>query len=407
MTTCRRFLLTAVLISLALGQMTRVTLSPGLAFYFHDVLIVLYVLACAPSWRRCWRRRPVSRQAALIILAAASLIVLSWTLNHAWSLIPIAYLARLTAYLLFLFLARLNQDFARHEWPPLLTAYFASLALGGLLQYFFWPDTSSLQFLGWDDHRYRLVGTWLDPAFTGLGLCIGIIYLFTALPCAPRQAKSILKYTLFLCLLALILTYSRASFVSLAGVTVAYVVKMYSRIKKLQITKYSLIIAVFMIASLAFFSLTARWIPSDSTNLLRTNSLVARAEMFTRQVSSFTWWQWLIGRGVFVPLPGQRDPGQLRAVGYKQTASFPDNSFLLLVSFFGLPLTLVIVYYSIHLLCHLWRASPSLFYVILSIIIHSQFDQALFQPFVLLTAGLVVAEIVEIDKDKNFIYTQT
>jgi len=125
--------------------------------------------------------------------------------------------------------------------------------------------------------------------------------------------------------------------------------------------------------------------------LLRTNSLRARADMLTRQLAGWQWWQWLTGRGVFVPLPGETDETLLRAAGHKQTASFPDNSFLLLVSFLGVPVTLITVYYSIQFLRHLSRTHPRLFYPFLCIIIHSQFDQALFQPFVLLTAILLVA----------------
>lgn len=61
-----------------------------------------------------------------------------------------------------------------------LIAASVAIAVFGWIQYFWYPDLTVLKYLGWDDHLYRLVGTFLDPGFTGLFLALGAILSFGA-----------------------------------------------------------------------------------------------------------------------------------------------------------------------------------------------------------------------------------
>lgn len=111
------------------------------------------------------------------------------------------YLLRLVAYFyLLVFSARLNKKLAVDSL--LLSGVF--VAVFGWVQYFLYPDLRFLIFKGWDDHFYRLVSTFLDPAFTGLILVLALII-------ALEKKKVWLSLGL---LISLAFTYSRASYLA-------------------------------------------------------------------------------------------------------------------------------------------------------------------------------------------------
>ena len=80
------------------------------------------------------------------------------------------------------------------------------LALG-VAQYLIWPDLRGLKGLGWDDHYYRLVGTFLDPGFTGILMVLALLAAFV-------KKKYVWVAVL---LIGLALTYSRASYLALGA----------------------------------------------------------------------------------------------------------------------------------------------------------------------------------------------
>ncbi|HLD92342.1 MAG TPA: O-antigen ligase family protein [Patescibacteria group bacterium] len=86
----------------------------------------------------------------------------------------------------------------------LLSVSIAS-TLFGWIQYLVLPDTRFLKDVGWDDHLYRMVGTFFDPAFLALIILLGIVI-------ALYQKKT--KTFLFL-LISLAFTYSRATYLGL------------------------------------------------------------------------------------------------------------------------------------------------------------------------------------------------
>lgn len=79
-------------------------------------------------------------------------------------------------------------------------------AVFGWIQYFNWPNLVNLKFLGWDDHLYRLVGTFLDPTFTSIILVLGSII----------SLKENKKLSLIFLLISILFTYSRASYLVIA-----------------------------------------------------------------------------------------------------------------------------------------------------------------------------------------------
>ncbi|HWA51918.1 MAG TPA: O-antigen ligase family protein [Patescibacteria group bacterium] len=86
------------------------------------------------------------------------------------------------------------------------------IAIFGWIQYLIFPDLRALKTLGWDDHYFRLVSTFLDPAFTGILLVLTEILVLIK----TVKKKTGLNYLLNVFLLITVLfTYSRSSYLAL------------------------------------------------------------------------------------------------------------------------------------------------------------------------------------------------
>jgi hypothetical protein len=114
------------------------------------------------------------------------------------------YLVRLFSYALVAIYVFnfVNDKTAVGRW--LLAISIASAALGWL-QYLFIPDTRFLFNIGWDDHLYRMVGTFFDPTYLALILLLGIV--------VSLQQKSYKAF--WFLLISLAFTYSRATYLAL------------------------------------------------------------------------------------------------------------------------------------------------------------------------------------------------
>lgn len=113
------------------------------------------------------------------------------------------YLVRLASYFYF---SVLVFNFKNKELllsSLLHVSIFA--AIFGWVQYFLYPDLTTFTVWGWDDHLYRMAGTFLDPGFLGLVLVLGSLLAF--------HKKNYL-IAVFLAL-SVLFTYSRASYLAL------------------------------------------------------------------------------------------------------------------------------------------------------------------------------------------------
>ena len=138
-----------------------------------------------------------------------------------------------------------------------------AVAVFGWIQYLWLPDLRDLKYIGWDDHYFRMFGTFLDPAFFGL------IIVFGALIALSRYISKNKKYILIVIfmLFTLLLSYSRASYLAfLAGL----IALLYNSRKKLI---YALVI-IF-----ALFAISLPFLPrniSEAAKLERTYSVFAK-----------------------------------------------------------------------------------------------------------------------------------
>ena len=301
-----------------------------------DVLAVLLFVSLLPSYRKI-AKDPLFKPLALFSLAA----LLSLVANlGSVSLASLAYFLRFVSYTSFYFAFRTEgvRKYARY----LLLAAVLFLGLG-LLQYFFLPDIRFLAYLGFDDHYYRLIGSFLDPNFSGLILAVLVILSPWPLLVIP--------------LIALVLTFSRASFLSLA-VGLIYLSLTNRRLK--------------LLLTLLLLGLFLYLVPKpfgEGVNLWRTFSIVSRVENQKNALLLFTQ-KPIFGHG-FSPLK-------------------VDNSFIFVLATTGIVGFIAFVTF----LKKVWlmTADPLARTSILVILVHSLFNNSLFYSWILALFFLLISQ---------------
>ncbi len=170
------------------------------------------------------------------------------------------YLVRLLVYL-SLFVVFPKRNLAT---PLLLTSIV--LACFGWLQYFVFADLTALKYFGWDDHYFRMVSTFLDPAFFGV-----LMVLFTLLSIERfiKTRSAVFVATSLFLLTTLAFTYSRASFLAFA---LGVIILLWRRQKLL------------ILGFIAFLVLIVNLLPvspgGEGVNLARTNSIYQKIDNY-------------------------------------------------------------------------------------------------------------------------------
>lgn len=184
------------------------------------------------------------------------------------------YFVRLFAYYSFLILTwnlvKKSPKF-KTDLFYLITISFVLAAIFGWLQYFLFFDLTYLKYAGWDDHLGRLVGTFLDPGFTGLIFVIAFFFSFNKY---LYQKKGIhLLFSLFF-MATLLFTYSRASYLAfVVGMAITYLLKR-------KIKPVIIFLVIFFIA-IPFLPRTR----GEGVRLERTKSIGARYGNYQETIS--------------------------------------------------------------------------------------------------------------------------
>ncbi len=277
------------------------------------------------------------------------------------SFIALAYLGR------WLFLA-LAYFYLRVSWRWLLGFGLVSAAIGWL-QYLFWPDMRWLSAYGWDDHYYRLIVPFLDPAFTGLILVLTLILIVQEFWSgrAKNSPPFAIRYSLFaICYSALALTYSRSSYLAylIAMAMIAY----QKKAKK------------FFLGIISLFLMTLLLLPQpagEGAKLERTSTIAARIRNYQQSWQIVKDQPWL-GIGFNFYRDVQRDYGFLQKDWQtSHSAAGADSSLLFVWATTGI----------FGLLAFLWLVGR-MFQIepisVTAVFVHSLFNHSFFYPWVLL-----------------------
>jgi len=343
----------------------------GARLLWLDLLVFLFSLTFSifSFWDKQKLTKPSLFWPGLGFLAISSLSLLinlpGLGLNS--SLVASFYLLRLGGYFSF-YLCLTNQKVVeRQAFVCYLKTIGLSVALFGLVQYFFWPNLTSLEYLNWDDHYFRLVSLLLDPNFTG------IILIFTFLLFYFDRSRWLVNKNIVLAvlLLSIGLTYSRSTFLGLfvaglAGVIVSKKAKLF------------LLIVGFLFLS---FSFLPRSPGGEGVKLERTNSIAARFETAKEAVEIFKK-KPLLGVG-FNTYRYQRQAGFLREFS-NRAGGGADNSFLFVLATTGVAGFLSFLFLGGRALSLSLRGNEKTIFLSLTALgTHCLFANSLFYPWVM------------------------
>ncbi|MCG2692222.1 O-antigen ligase family protein [Microgenomates group bacterium] len=326
---------------LPFGQLERI---PGLPLYLHDLVILMLIIL---NFKFLKLPRPT---VWFLASAGLSLIIALFKLPFNQVLISSLYLIRWLAY------ACLLPLFKHHKLDlrPWLKYLCLALAILGILQYLFIPDTRFLASLNWDDHYYRLISTVFDPNFLGLIFVLGLI-LFN-LQILPSLVL----------LIALLLTYSRSGYLSLLAVIFAYVI-----LKK----KFKFLLLILVFIFLPFLPRPG----GEGVKLERWFSVEQRLANY-RESLQLIKVSPVFGLGFNTLRFIRRDFTSHAAAGL-------DNSLLFVLATTGIVGLLAYL----NLLKSLWPTSLLVKLSLVAVLVHSFFQNSLFYPLIMIWLWTVVS----------------
>lgn len=368
-----------------LGQFGRIELPNARAVYFQDFFIALFVgvyVLSAPSVLWSFLHTKIGKVITAFTVWIAVTSVIHFAGNTTQLLSAFFYLIRFDSMFAFgcILVALIQQKVVtRSELASLIVCIVAAIATLGFGQYLFSPDTRGLQLLGWDDHYYRLISTLFDPGYTGIILAIGSLISLSLLLHSKHTIRNtfLIKLSFVFTFAALLLTYSRASYLAfIIGVLfLAWKTKRYKII----------VLAPVFIMCIFFLPRPG----GEGVKLERTASVTARIESVNSSLTDFTPLDTLIGKGWYWKKESQ--PTSLvgtRVVPNHSTAA--ENSYVFLFTSLGIIGTLI---WSVGLYFLLqwsqWDTNVTLTMILVGV--HAMFTNTFFYAFVLILMALIMA----------------
>ncbi len=329
-----RVLTALLVISMSLGELQRL---PGLPLYLHDVILGALLLV---NYRRVKIYKPVVWFALAGII---SLVAAAFRMPLTQVLTGSLYLFRFVGYSLLISIGLA---------PGYLILFSSLLAVFGLVQYLFVPDTRWLFTLNWDEHYYRLLSTLFDPNFTGIILVLGLILIYFYRP--KWWGLYVLHFA------ALLLTYSRSSYLAFLGA--AAFLAIYKK-------HYKLIAGALLVISLIFL------LPRPGGEGVKLERIMSIKQRLSNYQLGIGFWQKSPVFGVgFNTLKYFRD-NQL-----SHSASGLDSSLIFVLATGG-----VIGFLAyLNLLRSLWQKDLVVKTTLAALLIHSLFVNSLFYSFVMI-----------------------
>lgn len=248
------------------GQLLRKTIEiGGTSLTLQPIDLVVGIASLYALVARFERPKLFKYLIPFLLVATFSFVVSATFFRSQYLLVGLMFLTRLISYSYFLvFVWNLitgDEDSKKFIINSLILVSTVS-AVFGWIQYFVFPDLRPLYLIGWDDHLYRLAGTFLDPGFTGFIFFLGLIPVLFKF--STTGEKRWLLLILFF-ILSIAFTYGRASYVTIVAGLVSFAVLT----KKF---KFSLILVLLFVATLIFLPRPG----SEGVQLERTKSISAR-----------------------------------------------------------------------------------------------------------------------------------
>jgi len=297
------------------------------------------------------------------------------------------YLLRLGAYFYFLLYV---VNFIRKEKPDThflsnaLLSVSAISAIFGWIQYFKIPNLTPFIIWGWDDHLFRLTGTFMDPTFLGLIIVFGLLTSINRF--IVSKSKSDLILTIFL-LISLAFTYSRASYLAFI-VSVLVLGVLHKKIKQL----------AFLILGLAFLIIVLPTSGNTILGITRTFSAIARVENYKETINIYKNYP-LTGTGYNnLCLAKSQTSGLFNISSHACSGS--DSSLLFILATTGIVGFLIFVNLLFQMAKTMWTIPKGKMFlsIMVATLVHSLFSNSMFYPWIL---GYIIILFGDIVTERN------
>lgn len=363
-------------ISLLTGQLGRIQVTSDIAFYFHDIVIFCYLLFHIRAllhleWKKVELAKPLAIVGGVCLL---SLVGNLWRFQLVDVAVGFLYLLRCCMYVSVFMLVLLSKK-SQSYWLHWLYYLGVGYAVIGFFQLLLYPNLRNIAYLGWDPHYYRLFSTLFDPNFVGL---IFVLSFFLGLYLVQTQKKQ--KWLLMagegLLLIALLLTYSRDSFLAALVGGLLYI--LLQKKWKLFLALIGFCVAIFLFPAFG----------GISTSVFRMWSVTARITNW-QEGSQLFLQSPIIGYG-FNMLRAVPRLGTTSPYGYiLNAAGGIDNSVLFILVTAGIVGLVAFANLGIHLIrsgLFITRKplKAAYFSIFTALIIHSMFVNTLFYPQILI-----------------------
>jgi len=375
-----------ILIIYPFGQLFRLSLTsvlPGLRIQPFEVAIFVFIafwffrkLKLKENFKPALF---VKEMAIFGLIAFLSLFLKIGQLKASEFIVSFFYLVRYFEFVFFYWSATdflIAQKLSLKKYLLLLGLAVAILSLE---QYLVFPDMRLLLNLGWDEHYFRAIGPFLDPAFTGIVLCLAFLVWLNNL---EKGNFLFLVEGIFL-LLVIGLTFSRLTYLALF-LGVSY----FSLAKK----KFQFLSLVFLLLAIV---LVAPKPGGEGVNLLRTNSLDAKLKNYGQALTIIKKNFWL-GVGFNAYRFAQRDHSFLSPKDWQNSnaGAGTDDSFLFVLATTGIFGLSAFLWLWIKIMTYAAAKSPFLLLPSGIVILTSSFFvNCLFYPWVVFWLWLLVAEV--------------
>lgn len=221
-----RFFTYLFFIVFPLGLLIRIKISDNIFITPLEIIIAVIFLLLATNARLVFSHikanKFVKYQAIFILIGFLSLLTNAFIYKDINLATSFPYLLRYSALISLVLVGQIYATYIGIKKAALLSGF--AFVILGFLQYLFVYDLRPYTVLGWDDHLYRLVSTFIDPNFSGIFYALFAILLFFLIFKKPVRDGIFEVSTLFLSGVAVFATYSRSALLSLIGGIFAYLV---------------------------------------------------------------------------------------------------------------------------------------------------------------------------------------
>lgn len=322
-------------LSLVIYQFGRINISANISFTILDVIV--FIVITSSFFQLINQRKlnevflnPIFKPFAVFsVVAFISLLFSPLSLNQEEFFISFLYLLRWIFYNLLFFVLKPSNSNDHQYFEFFLVSSGLALVVIGYIQFLWYPDLRNLYYLGWDDHLWRMFGTFLDPNFFGAFLVLIVLLLFDRVFDSIKRRKklsiALWSICLFASVIAVVLTYSRTALIMLSLGTLIYFF-----LKGMQ--KYSFLFIFIFFSAIIFFSDMS----IEGQNLLRTASTQARVESAQHAIQVVSTYP-LLGVGFNAYRYAQIDFGFRKASPQipNHADSGTDNSYLFVLATTG------------------------------------------------------------------------